>query len=75
MSENDENEMTFETAGNRYPLLTVSTGVSCCGPVRDGVSLREHGSEGDNRGSWVLAFSDLEAWYLAAKAKRAVPRT
>jgi hypothetical protein len=75
MSENDENEMTFKTAGNRYPLLTVGTGVHTCGQIRNGVSLLEHGSEGDNRGSWVLAFSDLEAWYLAAKAHRAVLRT
>jgi hypothetical protein len=65
----EKNQLTFETAGNTRPLMTVSTQIHRCGRITDGVSIREH-NEGEWRGGFVLAFTDLERWYLEAKAFR-----
>jgi hypothetical protein len=56
---------SLKVAGYSPSQLTVSTGIAKCGHIKDGISL-VHG----NQGSWVMAFSDLEKVYLAAKEFR-----
>lgn len=65
-------EMTIKVMGSRWPLLAVDTSVSQCGPVTDGISLSHYrpSSLGDWEGCWVISFSDLEAIYQSALAKR-----
>jgi hypothetical protein len=64
-----ESYLTFETAGNIKTHMSVGVGIHRCGDIHDGVSIHNH-NEGDWSPSYVMAFKDLEAWYLAAKATR-----
>lgn len=65
-------EMTIEVMGGRWPLLAVDTNVCQCGTVTDGISLSHYrpSSVGDWDACWVISFSDLEAIYQSALAKR-----
>lgn len=71
MSDNltPEQDLTFQTAGNIWPLITVSPRIHQCGEITNGVSVHEH-AQGSFRGAWVMKFEDLQTWYLAAKAYR-----
>lgn len=68
--------MTIATWGYREPLLTIDTGVHQCGDIADGICLVHHSgtsAEGwlvNSEGWWVMSFSDLEAIYKSAVAKR-----
>lgn len=65
-------EMTIEVMGSRWPLLAVDTSVCQCGPVTDGISFSHYrpSSLEQWEGCWVISFSDLEAIYQSALAKR-----
>ena len=56
------NELIFEVAGHPLPTLRIGYGRHMCGCITNGVSL----ANGDKAG-YVLAFTDLEKAYLAAK--------
>lgn len=60
---------TFKTAGNLKTHITVTDGVHLCGHITDGVAISEHW-EGEYSPSWIMDFTDLQRWYLAAKATR-----
>lgn len=61
--------LTFKTAGHTKSHMTVSSNVHICGHIGDGVSISNH-PEGKWAAGYVIAFEDLEKWYLAAKAFR-----
>lgn len=65
-----ELDLTFKSAGNLLSHVTVSARVHRCAHITNGVSIREHDEGKPARGSWIIDFKDLEAWYLAAKAYR-----
>ncbi len=61
--------LTFRTAGDVTSHMTVGTGIHKCGHIKDGVSISNHNENGWT-GAYIMEFKDLEAWYLAAKARR-----
>lgn len=59
-------KLVFKSAGySDEGKLSFWPGPTTCGEITDGVIL-EH----DRDGGWVVAFSDLEAMYEAAKKER-----
>lgn len=63
---NDFGELTVNTAGyGGEDTLSYIDGILECGRIKDGVGLRHN-----DEGGWVIAFSDLEKIYQAAKAER-----
>lgn len=59
----NETEIQCTTAGNFTTNdLTVQCSINQCGKIKDGIGFRF-----EDRGVWVLAYSDLEAIYLKAK--------
>jgi hypothetical protein len=68
----------IDTAGWTSPHAVVNLGPCICGSITDGISIDLCGGQ-DRRSPWhpggVISFADLEAIYLAAKAKREQTRS
>lgn len=63
-----ERDLVVRATGSISDEMTLCVGISRCGGVTDGVGM--HLGKEDRFGSWVIAFADLERWYLANKAMR-----
>ena len=62
-----DNYLRFYSPGSIHREIRVGFGVHRCGEVADGVPIHV---DPDGAG-FVIAFKDLETWYLAAKRLRA----
>jgi hypothetical protein len=59
-------EIICRVAGHPEPIVRIYPGRVMCGHITDGISI----ANGEKAAGYVLAFSDLERAYLAAKKFR-----
>ena len=69
-----DNGYAVDTAGHPKDILLIELGPSSCGDIRDGISFAHALVDNpktwdDGEGCWLISFVDLEAIYLAAKAR------
>ena len=64
-------EIIIKTAGHPLAVLVARPGIASCGQIEDGIAFWHAANRrGDEEGSWLIRYADLERLYMAARAFR-----